>query len=71
MNTPVGILLALFLVSMMLGFGVSFGCLTAHFAKRKGFRRAAFWWFGFAAGPVALFVTLFALKSRVTGKRPL
>lgn len=70
MNAPIGILLALFLASMALGIGVSFGCLTAHFARKKGFNRAAFWWFGFAAGPVALFVTLFALKSRLTGGRP-
>ena len=68
-----GALIALCVVFAMLvdlGFRISFACVCAHFARKKGYRKGLFWWFGFAFGMIALAVTLFALKNRCTGKRP-
>lgn len=54
-----------------LGFRISFACVCTYFARKKGYRKSLFWWFGFALGPIALIITLFVFKNRNTGKRPL
>lgn len=59
-----------FIAAMVLGFAISFGCVCGHIARKKGYSKGAFWWFGFFAGPIALLIILFAAKSRITNKRP-